>query len=237
MMTIGRLEMKIFALSNLEAMNDLTFKKLLTNVSSERQEKIKKFTRPDDAKRALLAEILIRSIIASKLKVSNKTIEFGTNKYGKPFLKGNFDLHFNVSHSENWIVCVIDDKPVGIDIEKMRPIKLEIAAQFFSDEEYKMLMSKDLKDQQHFFFDLWTLKESYIKAVGDGLSIALKSFTINFLEKAEIGVKLDNNLRNWTLKQYDLDPEYSMSMCALHKTFPDNVIIKKLKDIYYELNA
>jgi 4'-phosphopantetheinyl transferase len=218
--------------------DDLTFRKLLTNVHNEKCEKIKKFTRPEDAIRALLADILVRSVIASYLKASNKTIEFNVNKYGKPFLKGNYGLHFNVSHSEDWIVCAIDNKPVGIDIEKVRPVDLlEIAAQLFSDEEYKTLIVKSPEDRQRFFFDLWTLKESYIKAVGTGFSIPLKSFTVKFIGKSEIKVKSGNKLTDWALKQYDLDPEYKMSVCAAQKTFPDNVIIKELKDICSELNT
>lgn len=225
--------MKIFALNNLEPMDDLTFRKLLTNVSNEKQEKIKKFTRYDDAKQILLADILVRFVVASELKVSNKTIEFNANKYGKPLLKGNCGLHFNVSHSGDWIVCAVDNEPIGIDVEKIRLVKLEIAAQFFSAEEYKMLMAKSPEDQQRFFFDLWTLKESYIKAIGKGLSISLKSFTVTLLEDGEITVKLGNKLTNWTLKQYDLNPEYKMSVCAVHKTFPDTIILKKLKDILF----
>lgn len=229
--------MKIFALNDLESMDNLIFKKLLTNISNEKQARIKKFTRPDDAKRTLLADILVRSAVASELKVSNKTIEFNANKYGKPLLKGKFGLHFNVSHSGDWVVCVVDDEPVGIDIEKIKPVELEIAARFFSDDEYKMLMAKSPKDRQDFFFDLWTLKESYIKAVGEGLSLPLKSFTISFLEKDEITVKSGNKLTNWTLKQYYLDPEYKLSVCAVHKAFPFNVVIKKLEDICSELNV
>ena len=94
-----------------------------------------------------------------------------------------------------------------------------------------MFMTKNPENWQLFFFDLWTLKESYIKAVGKGLSIPLKSFTINFLKKGEIAVKLGNKLTNWTLKQYFLDPEYKMSVCGTHTAFPENVIIKRLKYI------
>jgi 4'-phosphopantetheinyl transferase len=228
---------KIFALNNLELTDNLIFLKLLTKVSNEKQERVNKFARPDDAKRVLLADILIRYVIASELKVNNEAIEFNANKYGKPLLKRDCGLHFNASHSEDWIVCAVDNEPIGIDIEKLRPVGLEFAAQFFSEEEYKILMSKNPEDQQHFFFDLWTLKESYIKAVGRGLSIPLNSFTVSFLEKGEITVKSGNKLANWALKQYDLDPEYKMSVCAAHKAFPDNVIMKKLKDVCAELNV
>ena len=224
--------MKIFALNNLEPMDNLTFRKLLTNVPDEKQERIKKFARHDDAKRVLLADILVRSVVASELKVSTKMIEFNANKFGKPRLKRNRGFHFNVSHSEDWVVCAVDDEPIGIDIEKIRSVKLEIAEQFFSDEEYKMLIAKRPEDRQDFFFDLWTLKESYIKAVGKGLSIPLKSFTVSFFKKDEIAIRLGNKLTSWTLKQYDLGPEYKMSVCAAHKIFPDNVIIITLKDVY-----
>ena len=228
--------MKIFALNNLEPLDELTFRKLLTDLPIEKQERVKRLSKPDDAKRTLLADILVRYVIASELKVNSKAIEFEANKYGKPLLKRNYGLHFNVSHSGDWIVCAVDAEPLGIDIEQIRPLELEIAAQFYSDEEYKILMAKSPEDRQHFFFDLWTLKESYIKAVGKGVSIPLKSFTVNFLEKGEIAVKTGNLFANWTLKQFDLDPDYKMSVCASHKAFPDNVIIIKLKDIFSERN-
>ncbi len=229
--------MKIFALNSLESIDELTFRKLLTDLPNEKQERVKKLAKPDDAKRALLADVLVRSVIANELKVSNKAIEFKENKYGKPFLKRNCDLYFNASHSGDWIVCAVDNQPIGIDIEKIWPVELEIAAQFFSDEEYRMLLAKSPEDQQHFFFDLWTLKESYIKAVGKGLSLPLKSFTVIFLEKSEMVIKSDNKLANWNLKQYNLDPEYIMSVCAAHKAFPDYVIIKRLKDIFSARNV
>ena len=101
----------------------LTFRKLLTNIPDENQESIKKFAKLDDSIQVLLADILVRYVVAGELKVSSKTIEFNHNRYGKPFLKGNYRLYFNVSHYGNWIVCAIDDEPIGIDIEKIRPIE------------------------------------------------------------------------------------------------------------------
>lgn len=137
--------MKIFALNNHEPMDGLTFRKLLTNTPDEKQERIKKFAKHDDAKRVLLADILIKSVIASELKVSSKSIEFNANKYGKPFLKGNYKLYFNVSHSGDWIVCAIDDEPVGIDIEKIRSIELKHLSNFSQAKSTKCLWQKTRK--------------------------------------------------------------------------------------------
>lgn len=227
--------MKIFALNSLEQIDDVTYRKLLISLPTEQQDRIKKFSRLAETKRALLTDILVRSIIVNELKISNKEIEFNINKYGKPLLERNCDFHFNISHSGDWIVCAVDSQPIGIDIEKIGPVELAIAAQFFSDEEFKMLMAKNFKDQPFFFFDLWTLKESYIKAIGTGVSTPLESFTVCFLEKGEIAVKTGNKLTHWALKQYNLDPQYKMSVCSLHKAFPENIIIKKLKDLFSDI--
>ena len=85
-------EMKIFALNDLETIDDLTFMELLTSIPDENQKSIKKFAKPDDAKKVLLADILVRYVVASELKISSKTIEFNHNRYGKSFLKGNYRL-------------------------------------------------------------------------------------------------------------------------------------------------
>lgn len=226
--------MKIFALNFLEPIDDFTFRKLLSETSKERQERIKKLAKPDDVKRVLFADILLRSVLKNELKISNEKIEYVNNEYGKPFLKGNYGLYFNISHAGDWVVCAIDNEPIGIDIEKIYPVGFDIAARFFSDEEYKVLMAKPAEEQQPFFFDLWTLKESYIKAIGKGLTVPLNSFTISFFSNGEIAVKSGGKLSNWSLKQYNLDPEYKMSVCAAHQAFPDKIIIKGIKDIYPE---
>lgn len=226
--------MKIFALNSLEPISDFIFRKLLSETSREKQERIKKLAKPDDVKRVLFADILLRSVLKYELRISNEKIEYENNEYGKPFLKGDYGLYFNLSHAGDWVVCAIDNEPLGIDIEKIYPVGLEIAARFFSDEEYKMLMAKPVEEQQPFFFDLWTLKESYIKAIGKGLTLPLDSFTISFLDNGEITVKSEGKFTNWSLKQYNFDPEYKMSVCATHKAFPDQIAIKKISDIYPE---
>ena len=227
--------MQIFALNSLEPISDFTFRKLLSKTSREKQERIKKLAKPDDVKRVLFADILLRSVLKNELQISNEKIEYENNEYGKPFLKGDYGLYFNLSHAGDWVVCAIDNELIGIDIEKIYPVGFEIAARFFSEEEYKMLMEKPIEEHQPFFFDIWTLKESYIKAIGKGLTLPLDSFTISFLEDGEIAVKSEGRFTNWSLKQYNLDPEYKISVCAAHQAFPDQISIKKIKDIYPEL--
>ncbi len=71
--------------------------------------------------------------------------------------------------------------PVGVDIEKIRPIDFAIAERFFTASEYRLLMDTAEQERLQLFYTLWTLKESYIKFVGKGLSIPLDSFAIELL--------------------------------------------------------
>lgn len=106
--------------------------------------------------------------------------ELKRNEYGKPYAEG--DLHFNISHSDNILVLVTDSSPVGVDVERIREIDLNVTRKFAteSEREYIFAGETDLEKYRR-FFTVWTLKEAYIKAEGEGMHIPLKSigFTVS----------------------------------------------------------
>lgn len=105
---------------------------------------------------------MIRTIIVEELDIKN--IKFHKNQYGKPYLKEHPKFNFNISHSGNFVACVVDDKPVGIDIEEVRYIEYEeIAKNFFTVSEFCYIIKQNLNDQLSKFYEIWILKESYIK--------------------------------------------------------------------------
>lgn len=90
---------------------------------------------------------------------------------GKPYFKGHADLHFNLSHSGNFAVCIVAGMPCGIDIEGNRPFKPSVAKKFFSKTEYHWIYdTENVSVQAERFFRLWTLKEAYAKATGNGIA-------------------------------------------------------------------
>lgn len=198
------------------------FDELLQYVSSEKQDRIKRFLRYEDAQRALYAELLIRRIICEKLDIKNSDIVFDKNSYGKPFLENCRDFHFNLSHSKDWIVCAAGSIPVGIDVEVVKPMEMDIARRFFSKEEYAGIVSKDESERLSHFFELWTLKESYIKAWGKGLSIPLDSFTMR-INGNVIEIETENEFNNCFFRQYHIDPEYKMAVCSVKEDFPEEL--------------
>lgn len=200
------------------------FFSMMERVPHEKKTKILKFRRKADAKRTLYSELLIRCLIGERLNLSEEEIKIETNSFGKPGLKqAEASLHFNISHSGSWVVCVLDSMPVGIDVEEIKPIDIDLAKRFFSREEVSELLMAPKESKLSKFYSLWTLKESYIKAVGKGLSIPLDSFSIltdgnNHPALMEIGES-----SSYFFRHYDLDPDYKLSVCAKHDSFPDRV--------------
>ncbi|MFC1852390.1 4'-phosphopantetheinyl transferase family protein [candidate division CSSED10-310 bacterium] len=208
------------------------FERLLLLVSCEKATRIRRFVNMKDRLRCLFADLLIRHVIINNLGLYNDQLIFSTNSYGKPFLKDNEGFFFNLSHSGDWVVGVTDTTPVGIDLERIKPIDLAIAERFFSPEETADLMSKPEHDLFSYFFTLWTLKESYIKKLGTGLSLPLNAFSISF-RGPHIHIKEHHNHVPQTFFiQYNLAPDYKMAVCGSVERFPAEVFLLTEKALY-----
>ncbi len=211
--------MEVVAVCLEDTLEEDKFERLLSYVSTEKRGRINRFLRHEDAERALIGDILTRSLICRRLEIKNRELIFGINEYGKPFLMNDEDIQFNISHSGKWVTCSLDYLPVGIDVEQVKPIDMNIAARFFSKLEWKDLLSKSILERETYFYDLWTLKESYIKAVGKGLSIPLDSFSIRIHEE-DIWFHSLCEPNNYYFKQYYIDRNYKMAVCSMNNEFP-----------------
>ncbi|CAH0269255.1 4'-phosphopantetheinyl transferase superfamily protein [Peribacillus sp. Bi134] len=227
--------MEIFAVNLLNPLCFSTYEQLLRLLPLEKQSKLRQFKRFEDSMRGIVAEMLIRSIIKKKNVRNDYKYNFATNTYGKPYLSDVENFKFNLSHSEDWVVCAVDGNQIGIDIEKEKLIDIQIACQFFTKRECDYIFS--LKDQQRSrFFDIWTLKESYIKAVGLGLSIPLNSFSIIMdSNNSTIGIKSECNDTSFYFKQYSIDSFYKLAVCARHDHFPSEIKQMNLEDLVSEI--
>ncbi|KIQ79982.1 4-phosphopantetheinyl transferase [Bacillus sp. L_1B0_8] len=226
----------IYAIKKLKSMDDTTYNNLLNLVSIEKKRKIERYKKKEDAYRTLLGDVMIRSIICKRYKISNQDIKYSYNKYGKPNWIGDKFFCFNISHSGDWIVCIVGNTSVGIDIEQMRPIKLETISQLFSMKEIEDLNLKVLTEKNDYFYDLWTLKESYIKAIGTGLSTPFNSFTIKKNEEEGISINQGDTNSSYFFKQYHIDSNYKLSVCANSNQFPHKVILKNIHEIIDDIS-
>jgi len=229
--------MKIYAVKILD-ISESELNNLTKYIDVEKKYKINKFINKKDKIRSLISEILIRNIIFENLNINNRDIIFEKNEQEKPHLRGYPNFNFNLSHSGDFVVCAIDNKPIGIDIEKIESIDHKgIAQSFFSKDEYDFISKGDLQAQVDKFYEIWTLKESYIKADGRGLTIPLKSFSINIDEYENIELITENELKKCNFKNFNIESEYKMAVCSLNKEIPNNIITinqKCLIDNYFK---
>ena len=203
----------LYALHIPDFINSDMFQKFLYIVSEERQRRIQSFRNIEDKISILLAEILIRYILENIFLLPANKLSFQYNEYGKPSIKDMDGLFFNWSHSGNWIVCGIGDAEIGIDIEKHKVIGVDIAKHCFSKEENNAILVAHQQNRIKLFYEFWTLKESYIKAIGKALNISLKSFYFK-LRGESIDLYIDNKLcKDYYFKKFEVDAFYSVSVC------------------------
>ncbi len=188
----------------------------------DRQVKIQKQRQESDKKLLIGEELIILYVMSQKLPQISSMNAFDISKilqrevdiYGKPFFVNFPNIHFNVSHSGNYCVAAFSTSPVGIDVQKICTPFMDIADSFFNLEEQNYLHSIDESAQPGAFYELWTLKESYIKAVGKGMQIPLDAV---YEEK-----KSDNLFIIHCLSEQspylayiskDFDKEYRLTVC------------------------
>ena len=110
-----------------------------------------------------------------------KIIEKGRN--GKPYLKGQEQYQYNISNTDGIVVCALSDICVGVDAEQRKPFRTGILRKCASSAETAYILeSEEQKQQSDRFFQLWTLKESYIKMTGEGMRIPLQEVEFVFQE-------------------------------------------------------
>lgn len=169
-------------------LSDDEYNKWYSLMNEDKQRRVDRFRFVDDKKRTVAGEMLARKAIAEWCGVTPESIVFGKKEHGKPYAKG-LAVEFNISHSGDMVVCAVDDKPIGIDIEQIRPIDLSVAKRICADEELLYLFGHAPTEQDFTyttdteiltrFLELWTAKEAYGKCIGDGITNIDKDSNIN----------------------------------------------------------
>ena len=166
-----------------------------------------------DGLRSLAAGLLLLEVLGLR----EEPPRLMHNKHGKPYLSGG--TPFNLSHAENYAVLATADAAVGVDVEYIRPIAYErIASRFFHAEECAYMRAA--ADPAAAFFTLWTLKESYLKAEGQGFSVSPQSFCI--LPAGEDGAAfLDGS--GYSFRRYHALEGYRLAACSGDSAFSKTI--------------
>ncbi len=152
----------------------------------------------------LVTRVLVRTVLGEQLGVSPAALRFVENAHGRPLLPTPAPLHFNVTHTEGWVGCLVSaTREVGCDVEARAraPTLLRLAPTVFADVELAALRALPEALQPERAVRLWTLKESYIKARGLGLALPLKQFAFHLDEagapRLEVAPALGDDGARW----------------------------------------
>lgn len=192
----------LYTFINEEKHQDLLHKYI--HVFSEKfREDILEYRRWQDAQLSLLGKVLLEHGLRVYYNLQDVEIDVLANK--KPLLKGH-DIHFNISHSKDLVVCAIAEAPIGIDVEFLDPQinYLDFKPQM-TPNEFHRIHSSDSKIKS--FFTYWTSKEAVLKAHGDGLIIPLESFEIT-----ENECSIENE--KFYVKELSIDEKYQSCIAS-----------------------
>lgn len=201
--------MNIYAVK-IEDISLIKIDRLSQSLDSQlRRNRIKSKIHKEDKIRSLIGDLLSEYALKKYFDLDIKNSVISLNKYGKPEIENSKNIHYNISHSSEYVVCAVSDVEIGIDIEKKREINcIDISSRYFSVEENGLIEGKTYKKSLDAFYKLWTLKESYIKCCGKGFSIPLHSFSLHTMA-------LDEELAygSYQFKSFEIKDSYHISVC------------------------
>ena len=130
--------------------------------------------------------------------------------HGKPYLREYPQIQFNISHCMGMAVLAVGDCSVGIDVEYVRPYREPLLKRVLSEAELRQMEAVGEAGREELFFRFWTLKESYVKAVGCGITVPLQD--ISFQIGDDGGITCEKT--GWKFRQWILAGGYVLSACV-----------------------
>ena len=158
---------------------------LAQTLSEDERLKAERFYFQKDQRCFVVTHGILRNILGRYLNTEPKRLKFSYGSHGKPMIGGVTDGHslcFNMSHSHGLALFVFTwRRRVGVDVEYVRSMSdaEEIVERFFSPRENAVFRTVRASKKLEAFFNCWTRKEAFLKAIGDGLSRSLDSFEVS----------------------------------------------------------
>ena len=150
------------------------FRHFFCSLSKERQQKIEAIKAESGRRSTLGAWTLVDHGLQQLFGLRERDVTIGYGAHGKPYVQNKPHIHFNLSHSGDYVLAVFAPVKIGCDIQKIGEAYRNdrIAARFFTEAEQKAMA------QGMDFYRIWVRKESYIKCTGDGMACDLRSFDV-----------------------------------------------------------
>lgn len=219
-MKLGPHEIHVWLAFDREVDDPSTLERLETLLSPDEREARARLRAPHLPRQYLVTRALLRSLLseyAPGTEPSRWRFELGDS--GKPVLATPFaaaGLHFNLAHTAGLVAIALAREPaLGVDVEHFAPRgpPLHVAPRYFTAAEAADLAALPVDQQAARFYALWTLKESWLKATGEGLAGGLDQVSFHFDDvRFASGVTLQGHAGRWRFWQAVASPEHLLAL-------------------------
>jgi 4'-phosphopantetheinyl transferase len=205
------------------ALSEKAIEWLNQTLSPDEQTRRDRFRRSEDMRDFAAAHDLLRHLLTNYERiVEAHEWRFETSFFGKPLLSRSFHdgtaIEFSLSHTLGFVACAVSSRRVGIDVERVKPHLDcdQLAERYFVRDEIRMLRRLAPDTRVERFFELWTLKESLLKALGCGLSGPLEKISFHLEEGKPICVSGPEgmDMRAWRFAIFAPQPEVRMAVAV-----------------------
>ena len=194
-----------------ELPQDFVFDERRLILSDYRKEKLRGVKLPLKRLQMLAAESLLNQAVCEWDPDANLPLDIQTGEKGKPFFS-LLPLFFSLSHSGPYVACAIADWEIGLDIQKQSAPHETLVKRFFSEDERRFI--RESTDRDTAFTGIWCMKESYLKATGDGLSRSMSEVSLDLREP--VTLVYSDTVRFWQFG----NEHFQMAVCSLDGGVP-----------------
>ncbi len=153
-------------------LQDLDLPEALSRLSEQRREEALRYKHDFGQRACAAAYLLLCEGLRKEYGISELPL-FVFGEHGKPFIVGHEEIHFNLSHCREAAICAISDRPIGVDIESVRPYQKSLAEYTMNDSELQQIQQSP--DPAMAFTRFWTMKEALQKLSGEGITNHMKA--------------------------------------------------------------
>jgi 4'-phosphopantetheinyl transferase len=214
---LGQSEIHLWRINLIQTDEDE--RRLKKSLSDEECNRSAAFYFIHDQRRFIIRRAVLRHLLAAYLDMPAKDVQLLSTLNGKPFINGQNGpdgIRFSCSHSADWaLVAIGRGNELGVDMEQHRPLvdSRELVNACFSSHEIAEWSALPETLKPHCFFDGWTRKEAFIKALGMGLLLPLKSFSVSLAANQPAGLlNVENDseaIGRWSMQSLDVRLGYS----------------------------
>lgn len=203
-----------------------------------------RFVFDKDRRRYRVTRLLVRHVLSRYVDLAPADWVFEPTPFGRPAIAnhhpGVADLVFNITHSDTLVLLgVTRGAALGIDVEDLaRRAPLDVAHGFFAAAELRQLQALPAAAQPRRFFEFWTLKESYIKAHGKGLSLPLDQFAFDLQTEGRLGLAIAPALADrperWAVRQWQPSADSLAALCVQATGVPLHLSARRVRPFEHE---